>query len=272
MRTQSVVFEELITVYQAAGIAQGDNMEGDANPKTFAPSWAKGVEVVVAGFASNGDALGQTGGLGTVSGPAFPDGPHEIVLGCHGGENVDLTHQGMKGEPLVDMGMRVKGGLSYRVQFMAEGDADAEEGCSLELVFQDAPVRQPKHWEYSGVVTATVDTDLQGRDSTQTTTSISPGDSTEIGGAIGAMGCDAAALGLQGNVCKLSKGVEDDQEILLGVSGGELNVGSGHLNAPTQRHHVSYKVKAKTNVYVAFRGIFEAGVSLGMISLGFVVR
>jgi hypothetical protein len=270
-RTQSVVFEELLTAYLVAGKLQGDDMDGNANPQTNTPSWAHGVEIVIPGFSSNGDALGQVGGIAIISGPGFPDGPHEIVLGAHGGENVDLANSGMSPPPLIDMGLRVKPGGAYKVEFMAEGDADAEEACSIELVFQDEEVRQPKHWETSTKVTSTVDVDARGRDTTQTAASINPGDSTEIGGVIGAGAGDFAALGCNHIICRLTKGVVDEQQILLACVGGELIIGSGLTLPVTQRAFVSYLVKKNTSIYVAFRTIIEAGVMLGMISIGFVV-
>jgi hypothetical protein len=271
MRTQSVIFEELIVAIDAAGKLQGDDMEQGANPKTFSPAWAQGIEQMHVLAMSNGDQLGASVILAILSGAAFPDGPHEIPIGGHGGENIDLANEGSKPTPLIDMGIVVKPGKTYKIEFQALGDTMDEFGCSVELVFQDEPVRQPKHWESLNATTATVNVEVQGTDLSSTATTLSPGDSVDIGGFIGCAAGDMAALGVNHLVGRLSKALEDDSDFILGGVGGELIIGSGAHLEPTQRAFVSYRVKKNQNVYGEFMSIIEAGVMSGAYALGFVV-
>jgi len=79
-----------------------------------------------------------------------------------------------------------------------------------------------------------------------------------------------AALGCHHIVAILSGGCQPRQECLLAGVGGELVIGAGAHIPPSQRF-VNYPVKSKTNVYVEFRGVNEAGVMQGGVSIGFAV-
>lgn len=273
MRTQSVVFEELIIAIDAAGLLQGDDMDQNADPQTFAPSWAHGVETAAVLALSNGDQLGASNAIAIIQGPAFPDGPHHIPLGGHGGENIDLANEGASSTPLIDLGLRVKPGKSYTVSFQVNGDTMDEFGCSIELVFQDEPVREPKFWISRNNTTAVVNVEVPGvTPAGGALPNIPPGDSVVIGGVIGCGAGDMAALGVNHIISKLSRGTIDHQEILLSGVGGELIIGSGAHISPTQRHHIGILVKPNTGVYTEFMSIIEAGVMDGVISLGFVVN
>lgn len=270
-RTQSVVFEELITAIDVAGKLQGDDMEQNANPQTFAPGWAHGVEKVAVLALSNGDQLGAAIAIAIISGEAFPDGPHELVMGGHAGENADLANEAQPATVLKKLGIRVKPGGEYRVEFQVQGDTQDEFGCSAEIIFQDDEVEQPTFWISSAVTTATVDVEARGTNSSQTAQSIGARGSRMIVGAIGCAVGDMAALGVNHLVWKGSVALEDAQSILLGGVGGELIIGSGASNPPTQRTDLAIHVKEKTSVYSEFMSIIEAGVMDGAISLGFAV-
>jgi hypothetical protein len=191
-------------------------------------------------------------------------------MGGHGGENIDLANEGQAATMLVDMGIRVTPGASYTVSFFVAGDTQDEFGCSLELVFQDEEVETPKQWQYLGATTVTVNVLAQGTDRTQTARTLDPGPSTEIGGIIGCCVGDMAALGVNHGVAIATGGVER-QEWLLGGVGGELIIGAGASNPPTQKHHLHCQVKPGESVRIDFMSIIEAGVVDCAISVGFVV-
>lgn len=270
-RNQSVSFEELIVVIDTAGRLQGDNMRGIANPQTTTPGWAHGIEQVIVCFTSPLDALGQVAGMAVLEGSAFPDGPHEIVLGAVAGEDVNIHAGGVKATAFVDMGIRVVPGANYTVTFMIGGDTIGEAACSIELLFQEEEVRQPKRWVWSEETIAAVDTNVQGTNSTQVAEAPGCGGSETIGGVIGASAGDLAALGNMHGVMILTEGVLDRQEILLGGVGGELITGEGVTNPPTQRAFIDYPTKPEGSVYIEFRGVIEAGQCVCAASIGFVV-
>lgn len=270
-QTQSVVFEELLVAIDAAGQLQGDDMDQGANPQTFAPDWANGVEKVAVLALGNGDQLGASNVIGIVSGPAFPDGPHELPMGGDGGENIDLRNEGSPPTVFTDMGMRVLPGLKYRVDFQSAGDAQDEFGCSMEITFQDIEVETPKHWESTAVTTAVVDVEVQGTDLNQDAGTIPPGNSIEIGGVITCGAGDMAALGVNHIINKIKNGVVDEQQFICGGVGGELVIGSGAHISPSQRTHLAIKLKGKTAIYSEFMSIIEAGIMDGVAAFGFVV-
>lgn len=269
-RSQSVVFEELITAIDFAGRLQGDNLEQGSNPQTRSPGWAHGVDIVAVLAMGNGDQLGAGNVLAILSGDAFKDGPHEIPMGGHGGENADLANEASPPTVLTNMGLRIRPGATYRIDFQSGGDTQDEYGCSFELVFQDEEVEQPKFWISSAITTTTVDVEAQGSDLTQTVSTIDPRSSSMIGSIIGCATGDMAALGVNHLVWKGTVGLEDPQGVILGGVGGELVIGSGAHNSPTQRQ-VSMLLKDSTSVMSEFMSIIEAGVMDGVIALGFVV-
>jgi hypothetical protein len=268
---QSVVFEELIVAIDFAGRLQGDDMEQNANPQTNTPAWAHGVEKAAVIAMSCGDQLGASTALAIISGSAFPDGPHEIPLGGHGGENIDLANEGAAPVILVDLGMRCIPSAPYRVDFQVQGDTQDEFGCAIELIFQDDEVETPKRWVSRAATTAAVNVEVQGTDVAQAAATVPPFTSTEIGGIIGCGAGDMAALGVHAIVAKTSVGTVDDNSFLLAGVGGELIIGAGAHISPSQRTHCHYKVKESTNIMVELMGIFEAGVMDGIVSLGFVI-
>lgn len=245
-------------------------MRGNANPQTFAPDWANGIEEAIGLALGNGDQLGASVVYCILEGAAFPNGPHELLIGGHGGENQDLTATGSPGINLKDLGIVVVGGGQYRVFFQSVGDTQDEFGCSIELVFTSDGVREPKHWVASAVVTAAVDTPVQGADLLAVAGTVSPGASVKIGGVIKGAAGDLAALGVNHVVAILSGGCAPTQEILCGGVGGELNISAGEKGSVSMRT-CNYTVLSKTNVYVEFRGTIEAGVIMAGISIGFVV-
>lgn len=270
MRTKAVTFEEILTDIDLAGRLQGDNMEGGANPITFAPSWAQGVERMIVSAVSNGDALGAEAMVCVIQGSAFPDGPHEIPIGASGGEDVDIIAAGVAGTVLQDLGLRVNGGGEYYVYFQMTGEDGGEAGCVATLIFQDQAVRQPKRWvcrEDQGAAVADYPMDdLAGNEA-----SIPTGPSSEIGGIIGAHASDGAALGCGASVIKLSKGVVDDQEILIGAFGGELVTSEGDTQPPTQLVDAQIPCKPGDHIYIELRNVLEdSGTTSAAVSLGLV--
>ena len=206
-----------------------------------------------------------------MAGAAFPDGPHEIVIGGHGGELINAAHTGAAPTNLKDMGISVKPGGQYNVSFQGVGDTMDEWGCSVQLNWNSDAPRQPKNWVASYQITAAVDANVQGENLAAAAGTVAPGDSTEIGGVIKCAAGDMAALGINHIACLLSAGCTPQIELLLGGIGAELIVSAGSHIDPSQNCFVSYNVKKNTAVYVAFRGLIEAGVILGGVSLGFVV-
>lgn len=70
---QSVCFEELLIAIDAAGILQGDDMRGNANPQSFAPAFAHSIEEMSVIYGSNIDQLGKSAAYAILAGSAFPD-------------------------------------------------------------------------------------------------------------------------------------------------------------------------------------------------------
>lgn len=270
-KTKSVIFEELIIAIDAAGALQGDDMDQNADPQTFSPAWAHGCETLHVLALSNGDALGASNVTGTLAGDAFPDGPHQIPMGGHGGENVILANEGSKPTALIDMGIKVNPSSSYTVTYQSTGDTQDEFGCSMEIVWQADEVRQRKQWISRNVTTAVVDVEVPAVTlAGAALPNIPPGGSTMIGGVIGSCAGDMAALGVNHLIAKASNGLVDDQEILLGGVGGELIVGSGAHLEPTQRAFINWPIKSGEPIFVEFMSIIEAGVMDGLVSFGFV--
>lgn len=270
-QTQSVAFEELLIAIDAAGALGGDDMEANADPINVSPPWAHGIEQMAVSAMSNGDQLGASNVIVILDGPAFPHGPHEIPCGGHGGENIDLTNEGSDPAILVDLGIVVLPGLPYTVQFQSTGDTQDEFGCCAELIFQEAEVRQPKRWIARNQTTAAVNADLATVDRLGAALpNVPSGGSRMIGGVIGCASGDMAALGCHTLLAKLSGGVVDPQSLILGAVGGELIIGAGAHIKPSQRTHLAIMVKELESVYVEIRGVNEAGVMDGVVSLGFV--
>lgn len=268
---QSVCFEELLVAIDAAGILQGDDMRGNANPQSFAPSFAHSIEEVSVVYASNLDALGKSAAYAILSGTAFPDGPHQILLGAAGGENVDLANEAVGATVLKDMGIRVNPGGEYIVQFEETGDTVDEGVCVIQLQFNSRSPRQPKKWTASAIETAVVNTNVQGQNLAQANALIAPGASREIGSIIKCAAMDFDPLGCHAAVCILSQGCSPTQEILCGGGGGELIIGAGSTVMPTQEVDCQYTVTPNQGIYVEFRGVGEAGTIMGAVSLGLVV-
>lgn len=270
-RTKSKILEELIVAIDAAGALQGDDMDQNPDPQLFSPAWAHGVETLHVLALGNGDQLGASNVTATLAGSAFPDGPHQIPMGGHGGENADLANEGSRPTPLVDLGIKVNPSSSYTVTFQSTGDAQDEFGCSCEIMWQAEEVRQRKQWVSRNVTTAVVDTEVPSVTlAGAALPNIPPGGSTMIGGVIGSCAGDLAALGVNHLITKARGGLKDDQEILLGGVGGELIIGSGAHIEPTQRVGIEWPIEPNEAIYVEFMSTIEAGVMDGLVSFGFV--
>jgi len=269
-QTQSVIFEEHVVAIDFAGRLLGDSMDGIADPQTFTPAFAHGIEDAFGLALSNGDVLGASNAWAILAGPAFPDGPHEIPIGGQGNENIILANEGSAPFAFHDLGIKVIPGASYTISFQVTGDAAQDFGCSFEIKFQDDEVRQRKFWRSRNVTTAVVDVDIPGVTLLAAALPNVPlENSLEIGGTIRCMAGDMAALGVNHGIAKISNCV-DAQEVLLGGVGGELIVGSGAHVSPTQSLYDHILLKEKTPVNIQFRSIIEAGIVDCALSLGFV--
>jgi len=270
-RTKSIMYEEHVIAIDAAGILGGDDMLANPDPNPTVPAWARGVEEVAVLALSNGDVLGASNAWAIISGAGFPDGPHQIPLGAHGSENIDLANTGAPSTPLSDMGLRCLSGGEYQIQFMVTGDGQQDFGCSIELTFQDKSVRQPKQWVSRNVTSAVVNVDVPGVTlAGAALPNINPGNSTLIGGFIGCGAGDMAALGCHHIMCKASQGLVDNQEVQIAGVGGELIIGHGAHIPPTQRVGIAWQIKDGEPVYISFRGVIEAGIMDAAASFGFV--
>jgi hypothetical protein len=246
------MFEELLVAIDFAGRLQGDDMDQNADPQTFSPAWANGVDEAFGLALSNGDQL------------------HVIPIGGHGGENIDLANEGSAPYRFQDLGIKVNGGAPYTVSFQTTGDTQDEFGCSFELKFQDDEVRQRKFWRSRNVTTAVVNVEVPGVTlAAAALPNVPTENSMEIGGTIRCMAGDMAALGVNHAMAKLSNCV-DNQELNLGGVGGELIIGAGAHVSPTQSLYDHILLKEKTPVNVQFMSIIEAGVVDCALSLGFV--
>ena len=56
-QTQSVIFEEHVVAIDFAGRLVGDSMDGIADPQTFSPAFAHGIDDAFGLALSNGDVL-----------------------------------------------------------------------------------------------------------------------------------------------------------------------------------------------------------------------
>jgi len=196
-----------------AGRLQGDDMRGNANPQTFAPAWANAIEDIAVVCASNLDQLGKSAGYAILEGDAFPHGPHEILMGAGGAEDIDAAHSPIHATQLHDMGIVVIPGAQYTVNFQWVGDTVDEGVFCIELTFTDDSARQPKKWVATAIETAVVNTNVQGQNLAAVAGTLAPGDSNLIDGIIMCAAMDFAALGCHAGVLLLSQGCSPSQEI-----------------------------------------------------------
>lgn len=265
------VFEELIIAIDAAGELQGDNMRFVANPQSFSPDKARSIEEIGVSFGSNIDQLGMSVAVAILDGAAFPDGPHHIILGGAGGQDINI-HSGH--EPCTqfnDMGIRVVPNAQYTVHFRIVGLTVDEGVCTIQLTFQDKPARVPKRWKWAGQETAVVNTPVQTQNIDQVAEAMSSDGSTMIDGILKCSVRQHLALGCQGGVIILSDAVTPRQEVLCGAGGSELITGEGAHCPPTQETDCQIPVLPNKLIFIESVGVGEAGTIMNGISLGFKV-
>ena len=269
MRKQGKVYEEISAAIDAAGIAGMDDMEAVADPQPRAPAWAHGIEQIGVSASCNGDALGSGCAVAILSGSAFVHGPHHIPLAGYGGEVVIERNDGMAAVVLQDMGIVVNPSGEYIIQVETVGEDGGEVGAAIELIFQDASVRQPKQWIAREGQFAAANADGLLATLAQVAQSVDCGPSKLIDGVIMCMGSDMAALGCASGVIKLTQGVVDEQQLVAGSYGGELIVGDGDVTGPSQRVNAGILLKGGENVYAEGRHVNEDGGTISLlVSLG----
>lgn len=269
-REQWIGFEELLDVVDFAGRLRTDDWDGNADESQQAPDWAHGVEKISIAGGSNGGGLGSAVLFLVCAGSAFPDGPHELAICGTGAELIDGKHDSVPAFVFKDLGLRVKPNGDAKFWLEMVGEDVGEMGAIGSICWQKDPVRQPKTWKGFEIQVAAANADVQCADLEQVAGTISPDDSTEIGGVIATAGSDFAALGVGGAGFKLQTGVKDEQHFPCSTHGGELIIGAGDTVPPTQ-YHTAIPVKKNTNIYVAARMMLEDGgtVAVGG-SIGFV--
>ena len=265
------VFEELVVAIDAAGELQGDNMRFVANPQSFSPEGARAIEELGVAWGSPIDQLGMSVAVAILDGAAFPDGPHHIILGAGGGQDIDTSGRHQPCTPLKDMGIRVIGNAQYTVHFRTVGLTVDEGVCTIQLTFQDKAPRVPKRWKFAGQQTAAVNTPVQTQNIDQVAEAMSSDGSTMIDGIIKISARQMLALGTQGGVIILSDAVTPRQEILCGAGGSELITGENDTVIPTQEFDCQIPVLPNKLIYIESVGVGEAGTIMNGISLGFKV-
>lgn len=265
------VFEELVIAIDAAGELQADNMRFVANPQSFSPDKAQGIEEIFVNFGSNVDQLGMSVAVAILDGAAFPDGPHHIILGAAGGQDIDVSGNHLPAIALKDMGIRVIPNAQYTVHVRAVGLTVDEGVCAIQLTFQDRAVRVPKRWKFAGIETAAVNTPVQTENIDQVAEAMSSDGSTLIDGIIKVSARQHLALGGQAGVIILSDAVTPRQEVLCGAGASELITGEGCLTPPTQEFDCQMPVLPNKLIYIESVGVGEAGTIMNGVSLGFKV-
>lgn len=265
--------EELIIAIDLAGELQMDDMRFVANPQKFAPDDIQGkaqsLEEIGVVFGCNNDALGKSAAYITLRGDAFVDGPHQILAGMAGGEDVDAAHAFVKTTNLMDMGIRVKAGAEYQAFARIVGDTIDEGVVATQLTFSDKPPRKPKKWVGAAIETAVVNTPVQSENLDQVGIAISTGGSSLIDSILKGSSMDFAALGSHAGFFILSDAVFPRQEILCGGGGGELVVSGGDLIGPSQEFDCQIPCDKKKLIFAESVGVGEAGTIMNAISLGF---
>lgn len=190
------------------------------------------------------------------------------MLGCAGGENIDLANSCLAATVLKDLGIRVKPNGEYTVNFEETGDAVDEGVCCVQLVFNSAGPRRAKKWTASAIETAVVNTNVQGQNLAQANALVSPGASNLLDGIIKCCSMDFDPLGCHAAVFILSQGCSPTQEILCGGGGGELIIGAGQNVAPAQQIDCQIPLIPNQGIYTEARGVGEAGTIMAALSLG----
>lgn len=265
------VFEELVIAIDQAGALQGDNMYFVANPQSFAPDTARSIEEMFVNFGCNVDQLGMSVGIAILDGAAFPDGPHHIILGSAGGQDIDISNNMSRARPLMDMGIRVKGGAQYTVTFIIDGDTVDEGICAIEIIFDEKAPRAPKHWVYAGIETAVVNTPVQTNNIAQVVEGMSSDGSGEIGGLLKTAARQNVELGAHAGVMILSGGVSPRQEILMGAGASELITAPGDNAGVSQEFDCQIPCDKKKLIQIMSVGVGEAGTIMNGLSVGFKV-
>ncbi len=268
-------FEELIIAIDLAGTLQMDDMRFVANPQKFAPDdvqgVAKSIEELSVVFGCNVDQLGFSAAYIILEGDAFPDGPHHILAGMAGGQDIDAGHALVKATHLMDLGIRVVGGAQYTVSGRIVGDTVDEGVIAGELVFSDKAPRRPKKWIGAAIETAVVNTPVQTENLVQVGEAMSSGGSSTIDGIIKGSAMEFAALGSHAGVIILSDAVFPRQEILCGGGGGENVTAAGDIKGPSQEFDCQIPCDKKKLIFIESVGVGEAGTIMNAISLGFLV-